>query len=359
MNPFDDSEALQAAVRAAFEQTTALNICGGGTKAFLGRAATGETLSIAKHRGIIAYEPSELVLTARGGTTLTEIETALSDAGQEMPFEPPRFGPASTIGGAIAAGLGGPARPYAGAPRDFVLGVRIINGRGDDLRFGGQVMKNVAGYDISRLMTGALGTLGVILEVSLKVLPTPRAHGTVQLALGIEDALSAMTTWAREPLPINGTLHDGKHLYVRFAGAQTAVDSTAKRLGGERVEGTAMWASVRDHTHSYFNDGGPLWRLVLPDGCPVLPLAGQWLTEWGGTQRWLRAPAGTNTAALTNGVRALVAKHGGHATFFRGGDRTSEIFQPLSSGLMTLHKRLKHSFDPAGILNPGRLYAGL
>lgn len=351
MTSNDTSLDLRASVTAAYEARRALNIVGGGSKTFFGRESSGEPLDVSGHRGVVSYEPTELVVTARAGTPVLELEAALAEQGQYLPFEPPRFGPTGTIGGAIATGLSGPRRPYAGAARDLVLGVRIINGRGDELRFGGEVMKNVAGYDVSRLMTGALGTLGVLLDVSLKVLPQPKHDLTLEHACTAAEALDLITQWARSPFPITGSTYDGETLFTRLSGAKAGLDAAHAQMGGEISTQADLWDSVRDQTHPFFRCASPLWRVALPDGRPPLPVQGATLWEWGGTLRWLctDAPAAT--------VRATATELGGHAYPFRGGDRSAEIFQAQPPAVARLHLRLKDAFDPCGILNPGRLYA--
>lgn len=351
----DESERLQQAVRAAIAAKRPLAIRGGGSKAFLGRAPVGEPLDVAGHNGVVNYQPKELVLTARGGTTLEEIESALADQGQMLPFEPPRFGLGATLGGTIACGLSGPARPYLGAARDLVLGARVLTGRGEILRFGGEVMKNVAGYDVSRLMTGAYGTLGVLLDVSLKVLPVPAATRTLSQERDPAQAIELMNRWAGRPLPITATCYDGERLYVRLAGAEQGVAQAAADIGGEPLAGAeSFWRDkIREQGHGFFAGDAPLWRLSVPQAAPPLALPGKQLVEWGGAQRWLRSDAPAES------IREVVARVGGHTRLFRGGDRSGEVFHPLPPALMTLHRRLKQAFDPAGVLNPGRLYAGL
>jgi glycolate oxidase FAD binding subunit len=350
----DLTDALREQVKDAAARGRALNIVGFGTKAFLGRTPRGEPLVVAGHRGILSYAPTELVITARAGTPLAEIDAALADHGQLLAFEPPHFGEGATLGGTIACGLSGPRRPYAGAARDFVLGVKVINGRGEVLTFGGEVMKNVAGYDVSRLMTGAFGTLGVLLEVSLKVLPRPAREMTLVHERSADQALAAMTSWAGKPLPLSAACYDGHRLYVRLSGAESAVSSARTRIGGDELaEGAVFWERLREHHHAFFATGRPLWRLSLPPAAPLLALPGKWLLDWGGAQRWLCSEADPQT------VRQAAESAGGHASLFRGGDRESTVFHPLAPPLRALHGRLKHAFDPQGILNPGRMYYDL
>ena len=354
-----------------------LCIRGGGTKDFYGGPLRGEPLAVGAYRGIVDYEPTELVITARTGTQLAEIEAVLRAQGQMLAFEPPHFGlppsplaplphagegnvvPAApeysvaTLGGCIAAGLSGPRRAYTGAARDFVLGVRMLDGTGNDLRFGGQVMKNVAGFDVSRLMVGSLGTLGVILEVSLKVLPLPAVETTLRLANTAAEAIELVNAWAGQPLPVSATAWIGGKLVVRLSGAAAAVEAAAKKLGGERIEPESaahFWHGVREHTDPFFNTGQPLWRLSLKSTTPPLNLPGAQLIEWDGALRWLASNADAQT------VRAAAAFGGGHATLFRGNDKSTGVFQPLPPALLTIHRKLKRTFDSAGIFNPGRMY---
>jgi glycolate oxidase FAD binding subunit len=344
---------LAATIRDAVARKRPLRIRGGGTKDFYGGAVQGEDLSTLAYRGIVAYEPTELVITARAGTPLAEVEAVLREKGQVLAFEPPHFGPAATLGGCVATGLSGPRRAYAGSARDFVLGVRVLDGKGDDLKFGGQVMKNVAGYDVSRLMTGSLGTLGVLLEVSLKVLPLPASETTLHFKLGETEAVTRMNQWAAQPLPISATAFRDGDLGVRLSGARSAVEAAVKKLVGTRVnpdQAERFWTGIREQTDPFFSGDAPLWRLSVKPTTPPLELAGGQLIEWGGALRWLKSAADPKT------IREAAARSGGHATLFRGGDRAAGVFHPLPPALMTLHRNLKQAFDPAGIFNPGRLY---
>nr|VFJ59778.1 MAG: glycolate oxidase FAD binding subunit [Candidatus Kentron sp. FW] len=348
---------------------TGFQIIGGGTKHFLGRKGTGAPLPVADHRGIIHYEPKELVITARCGTKLDELESVLAERGQMLPFEPPHFGLGATLGGAIATGLSGPRRPYTGAARDFVMGVRLLNGRGEILRFGGEVMKNVAGYDVSRLMVGAMGTLGILLDVSLKVIPVPAEEITLVREQTPAEAITLMNIWAAQPLPLSGTCFDGKRLYVRLSGTPGAIRPARERLGGELLEATdrsddGFWNQVREQRHIFFppitalQSSEPLWRLSVPPATPPILITGKWFMEWGGGQRWLRMDL-SNRELPAREIRKSVSIVGGHATLFRGGDRNSAVFHPLASTLTELHRRVKQAFDPHGLFNPGRLYSDL
>ncbi len=330
-----------------------LRIRGGGSKDFYGGPLVGEFLDARAHAGIVSYEPTELVVTARCGTPVEEIKSALAARRQFLPFEPPVFGNA-TIGGAVAAGLSGPRRAAVGSLRDYVLGVQIMDGEGRVLKFGGEVMKNVAGFDVSRLMAGSLGTLGLILEVSLKVLPLPVAEATLRFELPQDKALEAMNRWAGQPLPVAATCWQDGVLSLQLAGARAAVDSACVKLGGERVEDAeAFWTSLREQSADFFagpSDNAPLWRLSLPSVTPSLDLPGPQLIEWGGAQRWLRGEFDATT---------LREKVGAGVTAFRGASqeqRAAGVFGTLPTPVMEIHRRLKQGFDPYGVFNPGRLY---
>ena len=348
----DIQEQLRERVLEAAAAGTPLEIVGGGTKRFLGRAPEGTPLEVGGHAGILSYEPKELVITARAGTPLRVIDEALAAEGQMLPFEPPRFGEAATLGGTVAAGLSGPRRPYAGSARDFVLGVRLLNGRGEILRFGGEVMKNVAGYDVSRLVTGAMGTLGVLLDVSLKVLPRPAAEITLVQRRVLDDAIRAMNGWGGRPIPLSAACCDGDRLYVRLSGAETAVASAREVVGGDPVdEGDAFWRDrVREQGHGFFGGQTPLWRVSVPATAPLRPVDGRWFLDWGGALRWLKS------SEPPERVRQQAAAAGGHATLFRGGDRSGQVFHPLPEPLVRMHHALKRAFDPQGVFNPGRMY---
>ena len=351
-----DLTSLVTRIQSAHANGTPLRIRGGGSKDFYGGPLQGELLEVGGYRGIVDYEPSELVLTARTGTPLAEIETVLRERGQMLAFEPPHFGNTATFGGCIAAGLSGPRRATAGSVRDFVLGVRLLDGKGDDLRFGGQVMKNVAGFDVSRLLTGSLGTLGVLLEISVKVLPVPVAEATLRFEHSAADAIALLNEWGGKPLPLSASTWQGGLLSVRLSGARAAVDAAVTQLGGERLDNNAaadFWNSIREHRDAFFAAEAPLWRLSLKSSTPPLNLAGSQLIEWGGSLRWILTDADAPT------VREAARFGGGHATLFRGGNKRDGVFHPLPAAMLALHRNLKRSFDPAGIFNRGRLYDGL
>jgi glycolate oxidase FAD binding subunit len=339
---------LQERIRDAGSRSTPLRIVGSGSKDFYGGAVRGEALHTSSLNGIVDYEPAELVLTVQAGTSLTEVEATLASRGQMLAFEPPRFGGRGTIGGAVAAGLSGPRRAYAGAARDFVLGVRVIDGRGRALRFGGQVIKNVAGFDVSRLFAGSLGTLGVLTEITLKTLPLPQYELTLVQEADAAAAIRTCNEWAGQPLPISATCHHDSCLYVRLSGAEPAVRAARERIGGELLDDAdAFWDAVRDQRHAFF-DTVQLWRITVPATTPPLDILSPQLLEWGGALRWV---AGEIPAA----TRAQMAAAGGHLTCFRDTPRNDAPFQPLPAPLLELHRRLKHAFDPHAIFNPLRM----
>jgi glycolate oxidase FAD binding subunit len=355
-------EQFQDQVRSAALEKRALRIRGGGTKDWYGQRLDGEILDTRAYAGIVDYEPTELVITARCGTPLAEIEAALAERKQMLAFEPPHFGIGATLGGAIAAGLSGPRRANSGALRDFVLGAKLLDGRGDVLTFGGQVMKNVAGYDVSRLLAGSMGTLGLLLEVSVKVLPVAYREATLRFEMNEVDAIRKLNEWGGQPLPLSASCwHDGV-LALRLSGARAAVDAAIRSLGvahgGHLMPDCAQfWAGLREQRHPFFDgagsDRGALWRLSVPSTVGAIVLGGPQLIEWGGAQRWLRADG---DAATAERIRATVSASGGHATLFRGGDKSVGVFQPLAPAIAKIHERLKAGFDPANIFNPGRMY---
>lgn len=353
----DISQQLQDQVLQARSSGGQLNIVGGGTKAFMGRETSpgASTLNLGEHTGIVDYHPVELVMTVRAGTPLSDIESALAEHGQALHFEPPHFGPGSTIGGTLACNLSGPARPWAGSVRDQVLGVRLLNGKGEHLRFGGEVMKNVAGYDVSRLQAGALGTLGAITEISLKVMPSPAASLTLVQDMAMDEVLHYMNRRAAEPKPITAACWvDGK-VYLRLSGAKSAVEATAEKWSGDVMEqGEAFWRSVQDMQHEFFADkSAPLWRFSVGSTATNPALEGDWFIDWAGAQRWYRG------AAELSDMEPLARVAVGQVSLFRGGDRSGEVMHSQPSALKTIQRRMKASFDPNGIFNPGRLYSWL
>ncbi|BCX67652.1 glycolate oxidase subunit GlcE [Pseudomonas izuensis] len=347
----DDSKVLLEQVNQALENATPLRIQGSNSKAFLGRIVAGEILDTRSHRGIVSYDPTELVVTVRCGTPLTELMQVLDAAQQMLPCEPPAFGDGATVGGMIACGLSGPRRPWSGSVRDFVLGTRVITGLGKHLRFGGEVMKNVAGYDLSRLMAGSYGTLGLITEVSLKVLPKPRQCLSISLEMNSDRALQYLAQWGQQPLPISAACHDGERLNLRLEGGEGSVAAAHDRLGGERLD-SAYWADLNEQRLPFFDEDQPLWRLSLPNNTAKLSLPGRQLIDWGGAQRWLKSDAQAPF------IRKVVDEVGGHVTCYSHGLIDSP-FQPLPAALMRYHQSLKQQLDPQGIFNPGRLYAEL
>jgi glycolate oxidase FAD binding subunit len=352
----DLTDALTEVVTAALADEEPLELVGGGSKRFYGRAPTGWEVPVAGHRGVVSYEPTELVLTARAGTPLTEIQDLLARHGQMLACEPPQFGPETTLGGAVAAGLSGPRRPHVGSIRDFVLGVRLIDGRAEIGRYGGEVMKNVAGYDVARLMAGAMGTLGLLLDVSLKVLPAPETEQTRIFEVDADEALRRLCRLCGQPLPLSAAAWLDGMLLIRLSGTAAAVEAAGGQLGGSALEpgdAALFWDRLRDHGLEFFVTDDALWRIVVPAATPPIELPGTWLHDWAGGQRWLKSDA---PAAA---IREAVIKCGGHAAMFRGGDRTGSVFQPLSDAMLRLHARVKSALDPKGLFNPGRLYAEL
>jgi glycolate oxidase FAD binding subunit len=343
---------LRSQVLAAVADRRPLRIVGGDSKPFYARASQGDPLELAGHRGIMRYQPTELVLTARSGTSLEEIDRALAEHNQMLGFEPPRFDARATLGGTLACGLSGPRRPYAGSARDFMLGCKLLNGRGEVLRFGGEVIKNVAGFDVTRLMAGALGTLGVLLEVSMKVIPRPRSERTLCFELPFEDAIERMSEWARRSLPISAMAYDGR-LRVRLSGGDAAVAAAAAKLGGDGDGcSSSFWTELREQRLPFFAGVTDLWRVSVAPATRSIPVSGEWLLDWGGALRWLR------TDSEPAAVFSTAAKAGGHASRFRT-NQPGPRFQPLPGNLFAIHRALKQAFDPHRILNVGALYEDL
>ena len=373
----DTLQALIDPIRAAAASRTPLRIRGQGSKDFYGASLQGGLLDTRSHSGIVSYEPTELVITARTGTPLAELEAALAEQGQCLAFEPPRFDGRGSVGGMVASGLSGPSRASVGGVRDYVLGVQMVNGRGEHLTFGGQVIKNVAGYDVSRLMVGSLGILGLLTEVSLKVMPLPAAEATLVFEIDQAHALEQLHHWGAQPLPLNASRWEqGEHepgevglLFVRLRGAGAAVDSAITKMMKDRpgkpvdqTQASADWSACRDQTLPFFSatahSGQALWRLSLPQTAPALNLLWPQLVEWHGGLRWVWAPesAGAKLRDLSQAV-------GGTTMLFRAAEpdvtRSSDRFDTLERPLDQIHARLKAEFDPANIFNPGRMFAAL
>lgn len=351
----DISQQLQEQVLQARSSGAKLNIVGGGTKAFMGREPSPDAsiFDMSGHTGIVDYHPVELVMTVRAGTRLSDIEAALAEQGQGLHFEPPHFGPGSTIGGTLACNLSGPSRPWAGSVRDQVLGIRLLNGKGEHLRFGGEVMKNVAGYDVSRLQAGALGTLGAITEISLKVMPSPAASLTLVQEMAMDEVLHYMNSRAAEPKPITAACWVNGKVYLRLSGATSAVEATAEKWSGDVIDqGETFWRSVQDMQHEFFADKeAQLWRFSVGSTAANPSLEGDWFLDWAGAQRWFRG-----TAELSD-MEPLARAAGGQVSLFRGGERSGEVMHSQPDALKTIQRRMKMSFDPDGIFNPGRLYS--
>ncbi len=352
MDTFIDQ--VQQQITAARDSGQALRVVGANSKAFYGREVIGQTLSLCDYSGIVEYEPTELYITVKAGTTVAEVEETLAASGQRLAFEPPRTSVDATIGGSIASGLSGPARPYFGSTRDFILGIKCINGMGKTMTFGGQVMKNVAGYDLSRLLTGSLGTLAVILEVSIKVLPVPKYEVTCSKALSMEDAIATLMEISVKPLPVSAAAFCDNHLYLRLSGSRSIVDEAIDALNFDIYqEGEHWWQQLRDYQCGLFQSTKPVWRLSLPaftkpdlgdDAC---------IMDWGGAQYWVETERCAKE--LFEQAKAL----GGSASLFKTDDNQQEKFQPLTDAQLSIHKGLKQAFDPGNILNPGRMYADL
>ena len=353
----DISQQLVDHVNAARETNTKLNIVGRGTKTFLGRIPVGESIDVAGHDGIVDYQPVELVITVRAGTSLADIVTALDEHGQMLSFEPPTFGGKASIGGTLAANLSGPARPWSGAVRDLLLGIRLINGKGEYLRFGGQVMKNVAGYDVSRLQAGAMGTLGIITELSLKVMPKPAATVTLVQNMDCDEAIETMNRLAGQHSALSGACWLENKLNIRFSGTASAVKQASSKCNGDVLEsGNDFWQELRDMKLRFFDHANTLWRFSVKSSAGNFRPDARWLIDWGGALRWLCIAADERDVDRNILEQAAVAANG-QAMLFRGGDRSQEVFHSQSKTAMCIHRRLKSAFDPDGLLNPGRLYS--
>lgn len=357
----DNETLLVETVKEAYAGKVALSIKGGGSKEFYGFPVQGETLDTTIHAGIISHEPTELVLTARAGTSLQEIEVKLAEANQMLGCEPLFISSNATFGGMLAAGLSGPRRPFTGSISDHVLGCKIINGKGEVLRFGGKVMKNVAGYDVSRLMVGALGCLGIILEATVRVLPQPGAERSFRFDITEDKIAVFINKLTGMGYPVSANVHDQKSLVVRFSAGVQEIENLGASLKQEfpyieiaEEKRPRFWQELRDQNTEFFNTESDIWRLSVPADSK-LDVKGETLSEWNGAQRWLKTGAGA--AAVFDSA----SKVNGSATLFRtsGSESVGSIFQPLSPALMNWHSRLKNAFDPSRILNPGRMYLDL
>lgn len=350
----DQSLALQQQVKENIEHGQAMQITAGGSKTFYAQEITGEALSVKDHSGIIEYEPTELVVTARCGTRLQDLEATLAEQNQMLAFEPPAYSEHATLGGCVAAGLSGPRRPFAGAVRDATLGARIINANAEILKFGGEVMKNVAGYDVSRLMVGSMGTLGIILDTSLKVMPRPETEITVSYELTERASISRINKICAQAYPVSATCFDGTQLFVRLSGTESGVNKALSVLGGETIEGAdTFWKDIKNQQHSFFNSKKRIWRLSLKPATPPLEIMGGQLIEWRGAQRWLASDQNPDI------IREIISKHGGHATIFKNAEKDDLVFHPVTGKLHELHMNLKLAMDPQTLFNPSRMYRGL
>lgn len=347
-------------VELAARNNTQLRPVGGGTKNFYGGPLQGEEVDMRQWAGIVEYEPTELVITVKPGTPLAEVEEALAAQKQELAFEPPRLGNqhgnAGTIGGAIVSGLAGPARLSRGGVKDYLLGCTLLDGKGQLLQFGGVVMKNVAGYDVSRVIPGSMGTLGIATELSIKVMPVAPAEATIQFELNVNGAIAQSNEWLSKPLPISATFFENGKLTVRLRGASAAVQAALKNMGGQEMateQAQAFWTQVRDQQHGFFNRDGDLWRIAVPPTTVDLALHGDSVHEWGSGLRWFRADAGTGEEQ----IRALAKRVGGHATLYRTSNDGARVqaFQQPDAVMLKLQRRLKEQFDPAGVFSINRL----
>ena len=355
----DLSRDLQEQLQAMLSGKQPVAISAGHSKDFYGREIKGEPFSVADHAGVLEYDFRELVITVRSGTSINDLQKVLAENNQMLAFEPPVYSGKDSIGGLLACGLSGPRRPYVGSARDFVLGCTLLNGKAEKLKFGGQVMKNVAGYDVSRLMIGAMGTLGVILDVSLKVLPIPEVEKTLVIEKPLNDALDYINNIDTQRFPVSASAYVDNRLYLRLSGMEKPLETYLKHIKKHIKEDfveadSSFWQKLKDHQLDFFNTDKTLWRISVPPATGVLGLQGKTLYEWRGAQRWFIADDETHS----NGhIANLVKQAGGHATQFRNADRSSEVFNPLPDVLKKYHIKLKQAMDPDGLLNPGRFYS--
>ena len=343
---------MQDQVYAAVADKTPLRIVGGNSKRYIGRESTGEPVDVSAYSGVVDYQPSELVITVRAGTTVSELQSVLARENQVLASEPPEFDGRATVGGTLACNLSGPSRPWLGSIRDHVLGVRIINGRGEHLRFGGEVMKNVAGYDVSRLMAGAMGTLGILTEVTLKVMPRPETTLTVHREVVASDALRAMNELCRSPLPVTGACWCDGDMYVRLDGPASVVAAAAERIDGKPLpDDRRFWSGLREMDLPFFAGAEDLWCISLRATSEHFMPDANWLIDWRGARRWVTSQRDRES------IDRHVKNAGGEAWRVRGGDGGGEVFPERSAAYRSMLLRLKQALDPAGIFNPGRLYS--
>ncbi len=349
----EQQEIIRTTVLNAYQSQQPLVIQAGNSKEFYGRRIHGAPVSIKNHIGITEYEPSELFITANSGTLLSTIEQTIASENQILPFEPPHFATSATLGGIVATGLSGPRRINSGAVRDCMLGCEIINGKGEYLRFGGKVMKNVAGYDVSRLMCGANGTLGILMSITLRLLPKSKCEQTIVQNIALPDAIDAMNKLASSNYPITATFYHENKLYIRLTGHTSTVSKCIQQIGGEVIDdGDKFWHDVKEQRHSFFSSNSPLWRISVPPNTKKLNIPGDCAMEWHGALRWYTTDENSET------IRNIVSEARGHACLFKGNTQ-NEVFHPISKHSFNIHKNLKNAFDPKNILNFEKMYVGL
>jgi glycolate oxidase FAD binding subunit len=348
----DYIQTLCASIQQANNSQQSLQIQAGGSKLFYGNQISATALDVSANTGIVEYEPSELFITARNGTLLSDIESTLDSNHQMLPFEPPHFSSKATLGGTIACGLSGPRRPYASSLRDCVLGTHVVNGKGEHLEFGGKVMKNVAGYDASRLMCGAFGTLGVLTQISLRVSPKPQIEITVAIECTQSEALNTMSAWTQTQLPISATYFNDNVLYVRIAGLEKTTKKIHQEIGGEKIPSSeTFWIAIKNHQTDFFQTELPLWRIIVPNNTATLSINGDSCLEWNGGVRWIKS--NDDAQHIINQCQTS----NGHAALFRAKSKPSDCLASINPKLKKLHLNLKSAFDPNQILNPGRMYS--
>ncbi|MCP3850041.1 MAG: glycolate oxidase subunit GlcE [Gammaproteobacteria bacterium] len=368
----DQTEALLNQVQTACENSQPLAIQGNGTRSFLIHSGSDQVLSTSLHRGIVNYFPSELTVTVRSGTLLSELNDILAKEGQMLPFEPPHFSNDATIGGVIASGLSGSSRPFSGSVRDYVLGCRIINGRGEILQLGGEVMKNVAGYDLSRLVTGSYGSLAVILEVSLKLLPIPAQQKSFCLELQTMSLNQQVKQFMLAGYPITSACQIEDMAYIRLSGSEKGVDYSYNKIQQDfsqlKPVEDLFWSDLNEQKLPFFDSSRTLWRLSLPTSFPenkeseleqLIGPNGRQLIDWGGALRWIYSEQSAEN------IRQFAKSCGGHAQLFYVSDKDKSLLkempkqQPLSPVLFKLHQQIKKAIDPHSLFNSGCIYPEL